>query len=143
MDDASSQRLKLRKNLFTLLSSSTSPVVAEFGEDCEHENEQLKAAAILRESILLRSCAHALITRQVLFTSAEAGVPSSSWRIGVVGVGPSNIFLALLTAMSLPLVRIIITFTSHTCLPIPEPSRTLCCLFVAKRRRCAMLSGLS
>ena len=142
MDDASSQRLKLRKNLLTLLSSSTSPVVADLEVDSENERELRESAALLRQSSLLRSCTHALITREVMFTSAEAGV-SSSWRIGVVGVGPSNIFLALLTAMSLPLVRIIITFSLHTYLPIPEPSHTLCCLFAPKRSRCVMRSGLS
>ncbi len=90
--------------------------------EIEYERQRIEVARSSRESTLLRSSAHALISRQELFASAEAGRGGLSWRVGAVADDSNNIFLALLTAMSLPLVRIIIASTFHT---ISAYSRTI------------------
>ncbi len=89
----------MRQGLFKVISNSSrfSPaVLGSGGEELRCENDQ--AAELLRASTFLRSTARTLIDQQGLLPSGS----SCS-----VAEGPSNIFMAFLTALSFPMVSII------------------------------------
>ncbi len=96
-----SHRRKLRHALFKVLTTSSRYSPADLGggsEEIGGENERA-SEILLRASTFLRSTALTLINQQGLLPPSGSSCS--------VAVGPSNLFMAFLTALSFPMVSVL------------------------------------